>query len=406
MTARAAIPAYNLHELRDLAARRLPRGIFEYIDRGVEDEVALRENRAAFERIRLLPRVLVDVAGRSAAGELFGKPLPMPVAVAPTGSAGLVWYQGELELARAAADAGVPFTLASNSMTSMETIVRDAGGTLWFQLNMFADRRISHAMVERVRDLGFDALMLTVDCSVVPNREYNARNGFTVPFSLSVRSMLDMLSHPRWFASVMARYLLVSGMPRFENHPPEIRGKITAFPTSRSAARCENLSWDDVRALRELWPRKLILKGILRPDDAATAVSYGVDGVLVSNHGGRTVDGALAPIEALPAIVRAIGGKATVLLDSGIRRGSDVLKALALGADAVLIGRPTLFGTALAGRNGAAHALQLLRTEIEREMGLTGCRQLSDFTPDLLASQTTVCPQASATARNSSRNCR
>jgi (S)-mandelate dehydrogenase len=378
-----AIPAYNLHDFRALAKKRLPKGIFEYIDRGVEDEVALAENRAAFNRIKLRPRVLVDVTGRSAATELFGQPMAMPVAVAPTGSAGLVWYQGELELARAAADANIPFTLATNAMTSMETIAREAGGRLWFQLNMFADRSIAHAMVKRAEANGFEALVLTADCSVVPNREYNARNGFTVPFRLSRRSAFDMLTHPRWFASVMGRYLLGDGMPKFENYPPELQGKVTGFSTSKSAARCEDLTWRDVEQLRALWPRKLVIKGILRPEDALQAVELGADAVVVSNHGGRTVDSTVAPIDALPEIAQALRGKATVLMDSGVRRGSDVLKALALGADAVLIGRPTLYGAALGGRAGALQVLNLLKTEVEREMGLMGCRLVEDLGSNL-----------------------
>ena len=379
------IEAYNLHDFRELARRRLPKGVFEYIDRGAEDEIALRENRAAFERIRTLPRVLRDVTGRSAQASLLGRPSTMPVAVAPTGSAGLVWYQGELELARAAADTGIPFTLATNAMTSMETVAKEAGGRLWFQLNMFSDRSIAYALVDRAERNGFEALVLTADCSVVPNREYNARNGFTVPFRLSARSAVDMLVHPHWFASVMGRYLLGSGMPKFENYPAALRTRVTGFSTSKSASRCEDLTWDDLRVLREKWPRKLIVKGILRVDDALQAVSLGADAIVVSNHGGRTVDSTPAPIEVLPAIVQAVRGRATILLDGGVRRGSDVLKAMALGADGVLVGRPTLFGTALEGRAGACQVLALLRTEIERELGLSGCRRINEFGIDMLA---------------------
>lgn len=381
---RPAISAYNLHDFQRLAKQRLPKGIFEYVDRGAEDEIALRENRDAFSRLKIRPKVLADITGRSAACQLFGKPLPMPAIIAPTGSAGLVWYHGELELARAAADAGIPFTLATNAMTSIETIAREVTGRHWFQLNMFADRKVSHAMVARAEQNGFEALVLTADASVVPNREYNARNGFTLPFSVTARSALDMLSHPRWFTSVLGRYLLGSGLPKFENHPPEIRTKITGFSTAKSAARCEDLTWEDVRTLRELWPRILIVKGILRADDALQAVNLGADAIVVSNHGGRTVDSAIAPIDALPSIVSAVGNKATVLLDSGIRRGSDVLKARALGASAVMIGRPTLYGTALAGRRGALQVLDLLKTEIEREMGLTGYRRFDQIKADLL----------------------
>jgi len=381
------IPACNLEDLRGLAKRRLPRGVFEYVDRGVEDEVAMRENRRAFERLRMRPRVLRDVTGRSAASTLFGRPLAMPVAVAPTGAAGLVWYQGELALAKAAAAAGIPFTLATNAMTSMDTIAREAAGRLWFQLNMFADRTVSHALVARAAALDFEALVLTADCPVVPNREYNARNGFGLPFRLTPRSALDMLAHPRWLATVIGRYMLGTGLPRFENYPPELRTRVTGFSTSKSAARCEDLTWDDVRVLRDLWPRKLVIKGILAPQDALRAAELGADAVVVSNHGGRTVDSAMAPIEALPAIAEAVQGRVTLLLDSGVRRGSDVLKAIALGADAVLLGRPTLHGAAWAGQAGAEHALSLLHTEIEREMGLTGYRSIAQIGPELIERQ-------------------
>jgi isopentenyl diphosphate isomerase/L-lactate dehydrogenase-like FMN-dependent dehydrogenase len=384
--------AHNLHDLRELARRRLPHGIFEYIDRGVEDEVALRENRDAFARVKLRPYALRDVSGRSTATSLFGSPMAMPVAVAPTGSAGLVWYQGELELARAAAAAGVPFTLATAAMTSMETIAAQVKGRLWFQLNMFADRSISHAMVNRASALGFEALVLTADCSVTPNREYNARNGFALPFKMSPRTLLDMSLHPRWFGNVLLRYLFGSGLPRYENYPPELRTAVTRFSTAKGAGRCEDLGWDDVRELRRIWPRTLIVKGLLRPEDAVRAVDLGVDAVVVSNHGGRTVDSTEAPIAALPRIADAIGGRATVLMDSGVRRGSDVLKALALGAQGVLVGRPTLFGTAVAGQAGAAHALALLQAEIEREMGLMGLRSVAEVDRGLLATARSSAP--------------
>lgn len=382
---RSGLPAYNLHDVEGLARRRLPLGIFEYIAGGAEDGLAVVRNRDAFARVGLVPRILRDVTGRSAGSSLMGQPAAMPVAIAPTGSAGLVWFQGELALAKAAAGAGVPFTLATNAMTSMETIAREAGGRLWFQLNMFAHRPHAYDLLERAQRLGFEALVLTVDASVVPNREYNARNGFTVPFRFSWRSAFDMLQHPRWLLGVMGRYALASGMPRFENFPPELRDKVTGFSTARSASRCEDLSWADLQTLRQRWPGKLLVKGVLRPDDAARAVALGVDGVIVSNHGGRTVDSAPAPLEMLPAVAHAVAGRAQVLLDGGIRRGSDVIKALALGAHGVLLGRPTLYGTALAGEAGASQVLHLLQTEIERELGLLGYQSLDQLAdPGLL----------------------
>jgi isopentenyl diphosphate isomerase/L-lactate dehydrogenase-like FMN-dependent dehydrogenase len=239
-------------------------------------------------------------------------------------------------------------------------------------------------MVARAERLGFEALVLTADCSVVPNREYNARNGFALPFRVTRRSLVDMSLHPRWMTGVLLRYVLGTGLPKYENYPPEMRTTVTRFSTAKGAGRCEDLSWDDVRRLRELWPRKLVIKGLLRPDDALRAVDLGADAIVVSNHGGRTVDSTQAPIDALPAIVEAVGGRTTLLLDGGVRRGSDVIKALALGAQAVLVGRPTLFGTAVGGQRGAALALGLLQAEMEREMGLLGLRSVADIGHDLL----------------------
>lgn len=377
--------AHNLHDFRQLAKKRLPKGIFEYIDRGAEDEVALKENRAAFDRIKMRPKVLVDVTQRRAATTLFDNPIAMPAIIAPTGSAGLVWFQGELELAKAAAKANIPFTLATNAMTSIETIAREVTGRHWFQLNMFADRQISYDMVERAKNHGFEALVLTADASVVPNREYNARNGFALPFHLNARSAIDMMIHPQWLTRVLGAYATWTGLPKFENYPAALRTRITGFSTSKSAARCEDLTWNDVKILRELWPGKLIIKGILHEEDAKRAAALGADSIVVSNHGGRTVDSAIAPIDALPSIVQAVKGKVTILLDGGVRRGSDILKARALGAHAVMIGRPTLYGTAIAGQAGASRVLELLKTEVEREMGLTGFSSISEIDASLLA---------------------
>jgi len=378
------VGAFNVADLREIAQRRLPRGIFEFVDRGAEDELSLRNNRAAFERIRLRPRVLVDVSQRSQEITLLGHRQKMPIAIAPTGAAGIMWHEGEIALARAAARAGIPFTLATGSLTAMERVVERAGGRLWFQLYMYADRSLSYQLVERAKTAGLDGLVVTVDSPVFSNREYNLRNGFTIPLSYTPRNVADVLRHPRWLAGVLMRYLLSTGMPRYENYPDAVKNSITARPMGRALKLNDSLTWDDVRVLRKLWPRTLMVKGILRPQDAARAADCGADAVIVSNHGGRVVDGAIAPVEVLPAIVEAVGGRIPVMVDSGFRRGTDIVKALALGANAVLIGRATLYGTAAAGEAGAARAITILREEIDRTLALLGCSSIAALNRDYL----------------------
>jgi isopentenyl diphosphate isomerase/L-lactate dehydrogenase-like FMN-dependent dehydrogenase len=364
--------AYNIADLREMARRRLPKGMFEFVDRGTEDELALANNRAAFERIKLKPRTLVDVSGRNQEITLFGKKSPLPIVVGPTGTAGLLWYQGEIGLARAAAAAGIPFTVAINSMTAMETIAEQAGGRLWFQLYMWSDRALSHQIVARAKAAGFEALIVTVDGAVGANREYGHRNGFEMPFRFNRRNVAGVLARPGWLFSVLLRYALTSGIPRFENYPPEIMDKLTARTLKRAFLKNDSLDWNDIRTLRKLWPGVLMVKGILHPQDAILAADCGADGVIVSNHGGRMLDSSPAPIEVLPEILDAAGKRLTVMVDSGVRRGADVVKALALGAQAVLIGRATLYGTAAAGEAGAARAIAILREETDRVMALIG----------------------------------
>ena len=376
--------AYNIADLCGIARGRVPNGLFEFVDRGTEDEVSLRNNRAVFERIRLKPRTLVGVADRNKEITLFGNRHKMPVVIAPTGIAGLLWHEGEIALARAAADAGIPFTLATGSMTAMEKVAEQAGGELWFQLYMWPDKSLSHQLVERARAAGFKALVVTVDGVVSGNREYNLRNGFTIPFTFTRKNVTDVLLHPRWLLNVLAKYVFTTGMPRYENYPSEIKYKVTARPMGRSQMRNDSLNWDDLRELRKMWPHQLLVKGILHPQDAVLAADCVADGVVVSNHGGRNLDGAVSPIEVLPEVVDAVGKRVAVLVDSGFRRGSDVVKALALGAHAVMIGRATLYGIAAGGEPGARRALAIFREETDRVMALLGCRSVADVGPECL----------------------
>ncbi len=370
---------YDTADLREAARRRLPKGLFEFMDRGNDDEVAMRDNRAALDRIKLLPRVLVDVTTRDQAITLLGKPQQMPVIVAPTGSTGLAWYEGEIALARAARAHGVPFTLALGSMTKLERVAAEAGGTLWFQFYMWPDRAQTHRVIARARDAGFEALVFTVDTPVAPGRVYNLRNGFTIPFKFTAKNVVDVLTHPRWLFGVWARYMLTTGTPRYRNFPDETQTRITALPMGRSTNFSPSITWDDVRELRKRWPHKLIIKGIQHPRDAVLAADCGADAVVISNHGGRVLDASPAPILTLPRVVDAVGKRVTVIVDSGFRRGSDVIKALALGANAVMLGRAPLHGTAAAGEAGANRALQIIRDEIDSVLALTGCTRIDQL---------------------------
>lgn len=372
--------ALNIDDLREAARGRLPRGLFEFVDRGTEDDLAIRNNRAAFDRLALRPRVLVDVSRRSQAIELFGAPSSQPLVIAPAGAAGLLCYQGEVEVARAAAKARVPFTLSTYSINSMEQVAEQAGGRLWFQLYMWPDRAMSHQLVQRAKAAGYEALIVTVDTATAPNREYNQRNGFGLPFSVNRRNSLDLALHPGWLLRVMLRYLVATGMPRFENLPDSLQQSLAGQPASRRGLpKSDSLTWEDLRELRRMWKGPLLVKGVLDPADAVRAVDCGADAVIVSNHGGRNLDCSIAPMRALPEILERVNGRADVLLDSGIRRGSDIAKAIATGAKAVLVGRAPLWGVAVDGERGAALALAILAQELDRVMAFMGCASLADL---------------------------
>lgn len=375
--------ALNIADLRAMAKSRLPRGIFDYLDRGVEDEVCMDRNREALRRIALYPKVFRGVEIIDTSVTIFGQKMPVPFAIAPTGGASLFWYDGDVAEAAAGAARNVPYTLSTASTTDLDDIAA-TGVPLWFQLYMWGNRALSHAVMDRAASLGCKVLFLTADSAVPPNREYTERNGFGTPLRIGVRNTWDILSHPTWSLGVLSRYALNGGIPQQANIPQELRGKVTEAPNKGAMFKNDTIDWGEVKGLRDRWPGKFVIKGMLRPDDAERALALGADGVVVSNHGGRTLDCAAAAIDALPAISAAVGSKMTVLIDGAFSRGTDIVKAIALGADAVLIGRPAVYGLAAGGKDGVIRAIDLLTSELIRTMQQTGSRNISEITRDLI----------------------
>ncbi|MGH6743747.1 alpha-hydroxy acid oxidase [Novosphingobium sp.] len=374
--------AHNIAQLRALARRRLPRAIWEFVERGTEDDLLIGRNVSALQALNLLPRTLRDVSSRSARTTLFGRSQPLPLVIAPTGVADLMWHRGERAIAGAAAAAGIPFTQTTSSTTAFAEIAKVASAGHWMQMYLWERRDLSWQVVDAARDHGADVLVLTVDTPLWPLREFNRRAGMSNPVRPNARLVGDFLRRPGWLASVIGRYMLEGGLPQFANYPAEVGGRVTG-----KVARVTNsasVDWKDVEALRRRWPGKLVVKGLLHPEDARLAVEHGVDGIAVSNHGGRNFDSSPPAIAALPAVVDAVAGRATVLFDSGVRRGADVIKALALGADAVMVGRATLYGCAAAGERGAAHALSLLANEIDVAMAMLGIAALDELNRDFV----------------------
>jgi (S)-mandelate dehydrogenase len=370
--------ALNIEDLRRMAKRRLTKALFDFCDKGSEDQIAMRDNRVALDRIKLRPRIMRDISQRDPSIELFGKKQGLPLMIGPTGPAGFVWYRGETELARAAAKANIPFTLASTSNTAMEKVYENGGGTQWFQLYVWRDAEAAFVTIQRALDAGFEGLVVTVDSPVYNNREIDVRNGLVFPPRVTLKTAVDSLKHPRWLLGTAGRYYLAEGkLPAFSNiHvPEEAKAEATGYVSAKSTSflnRNETLTWDFLKRIRDAWPHKLLVKGVLHPDDAVMAADCGADGIFVSNHAGNVNDTAVTPWDALPAIKAAAGDRLTIIADSGVRRGSDVLKGLALGADVIAIGRATLYGVGAAGEAGATRALDILESEITRTMAVLG----------------------------------
>lgn len=369
--------AHNIAQVRDLARRRLPRAIWEFIERGTEDDLLTGRNVEALQKVQLLPRTLRDVSGRSSEIELFGRSQPLPLVIAPTGVSDLLWHRGERAIASAAASAGIPFTQTTSSTTSFADIAKCATAGHWMQMYLWERRDLSWRVVENAAENGAEVLVLTVDTPMWPLREFNKRAGMGNPVRINRTLVSDFLKRPAWFASVIARYYLQGGLPQFANYPPEVGGKLTG--TVSRVANSASVCWADVDELRKRWSGKLVIKGVLSAEDAKIALDHGVDGIAVSNHGGRNFDSSPPAIDVLASVVDAVGGRATVLFDSGVRRGADVVKALAIGAKAVLIGRATLYGCAAGGQAGARHAIDLLANEIDVAMAMVGVNRLDEL---------------------------
>ena len=365
--------AYSVAAMRELARRQLPRAVFDFVDGGAEDEIVTGRNESAFDDLSLLPQPLRGTTRRDQALELFGKKLSGPVIIGPTGMTGMLWPRGEVEAARAAAAAGTVYTASHGAAVKLEDVAREVpGGSLWMQIFPYKDRNLTQSFAERAHAAGFQALVLTIDNQVLGQRERDVRHGFTIPPRFGFRGLLDMAQHYRWL-------LRQAGAPRLAmaNYIHEGDTGVFSIGARIGGWMDASASWKEVEWLRSVWKRPLVLKGILHPDDASHALKLGVDGIVVSNHGGRQLDVVPSSLEALPGIVDAVGGKMPILIDGGVRRGGDVVKALALGATACLIGRPHLWGAAVAGERGVARILEIYRTEIDRVMALGGWDDLA-----------------------------
>ena len=376
-TPRRLRPILSLEDFEPAARRLLPRPVFGYVAGGCETDASLVGNRSAFADYGFVPRVLQGVAGRSQATTLWGRTWASPFGIAPMGMCALAAYQGDLALAQAAKEADIPMVCSGTALTTLEA-VRQAHPDAWFQAYVPGEVARIEALLERVARAGYGTLVVTADTAVSGNRENHVRVGFSSPLRPSLSLAWQGVSHPRWLLGSFARTLLRHGMPHFENSQATRGAPILSRDAVRDFGARDHLGWEHLRRIRRLWAGRLVAKGLLSVPDAQTARDCGVDGIIVSNHGGRQLDGAVSPLRVLPQIVAAVP-ELPVMMDSGVRRGSDVLKALALGARFVFVGRPFLYAAAVAGQAGVRHGIDLLQQEIHRNMALLGAQSLADL---------------------------
>jgi L-lactate dehydrogenase (cytochrome) len=373
----------NIEDLRRLAQQRLPRVVFDYLDGGADDEITLRENCRAFQEISFRPHQAVRIPDLDLRTRVLGADLSFPLLLAPIGYTRLLHSNGELLVARAAGDAGVGYVVATFAGHKLEDVKRASSGPLWYQLYLIGGREAAEAGIDRARKAGYSALVITIDTTVAGLRERDLRNGMTQLLSGSTLSKLpfvtQLLVRPRWLMS----FLLDGGLPKLENVVLPGQGPMPLVDVSAGLATAA-ITWEDFRWIRELWTGPIVAKGVLTAEDARRAIGEGASAIIVSNHGGRQLDGVPASIKALPGIVAAARGEAEVLLDSGIRRGSDIVKAICLGARAVLAGRAYGYGLAAAGQAGVARTIEILRNDMERTLRLLGCSSIAELSPSLL----------------------
>ena len=373
---------YSIADLRLRAKKRLPKAVFDFFDGGAEDELTLKRNIAAFQEQRFVPKILNDVSKIDHQANILGQMSSMPCAIAPTGAVGFGWHRGDIAIAKAAAAFQIPYCLSTTATASIEQIAKHAPGRLWFQAYILKDQDHFHHLIQRAQDAQYEALMITVDLPVGGKRERDFRNDFSIPFRYTARNVFDFASKPLW-----ALPMLIRGLPELENLIGLEKQKNSTAQLSSSVGKNydPSFNWDRLARIRDIWPRKLIVKGVLNPEDAIRLKQLGCDAIVVSNHGGRQLDGAIATLDALPAIVQAVQNEIPVYLDGGVRRGGDIVKAMACGAKGVLLGRATLFGALAAGEDGALRALEIMQDELKRTMQLCGVSTLQEIDHTLLA---------------------
>ncbi|KVZ01964.1 alpha-hydroxy acid oxidase [Burkholderia ubonensis] len=380
---RALRNVLSLHDFEARARRILPRPIFGYVSGAAEDNRTLDDNRAVFDEYGLLTRVLRDVSQRQQTVELFGQRFASPFGIAPMGINALSTYRGDIVLARAAKAAGIVSIMSGSSLIPLEEVAEAAPGT-WFQAYIPGDHARISALLERIARAGYRTLVITVDIPVSANRENNVRAGFSTPLRPGLRLCWDGLTRPRWLLGTFARTLATHGMPHFENSFATRGAPILSANVLRDFSARDHLNWEHLTRIRQQWKGELVIKGILSVEDAVIAREAGADGVILSNHGGRQLDGATSPMRILRDVVQAVGSEYPVMVDSGFRRGADVLKALALGARMVFVGRPFNYAAAVAGEAGVTHAIRLLQEEIDRNMAMVGANGCGELTSDML----------------------
>ncbi len=372
---------YSIARLRELARARLPPAVFDFYDGGAEDEITLRANANAFQQVPLIPRVLRDVSRIDTSANWWGRAAGLPLAIGPTGAVGFGWRGGDVELARAAAAFNIPYSLSTSATSSIEAIASLAPGRHWFQAYILQDKDRLNNLIDRAHHADYEALMITVDLAVGGKRERDLANGLSFPMKLNARNFFQFACKPAWSLDMLI------------NRPPEMPSLAGMKKVETPARAVESVAGknydpsfniDDLARLRDRWPRKLIVKGVVNPLDVESIIAVGADAIVVSNHGGRQLDTGIASLQALPAIVKAVNGRVPIFIDGGVRRGSDVLKALALGAAGVLTGRATLFGVLAGGHAGAMRSLQIIQDELTRSMQLCGARSAAEIAPDLV----------------------